>query len=404
MIGIPKQILSYIYNILNWFRINFTYLGRWQEFRPPKNGQPTVLMVSAEPGHPFYETWRQGVEANGWNVRWLEGGWKLPVSHKLFLYFLICPEMKAIHLIDLDLQGLFGEHNALRRIMSFTTLRLIALWPRLLGKRVVYSFGNFVPHEHNTSAERRRHQLICSLVEDVISVAPFMTDTLIQSGIAPSRIWPVEHADIKEFFPVPADWPGFRSQYNIPENATVLLHIGSIRPYKGIEIVITAFKNSRDPNLRLVIAGKPSVHYTTEGISELVQGDKRIILGPLRGLSNEEMGWMFQASDWCLLAYRNIGHSGLICQSLGLGVPVISSRVGSLSDYLNNGAGILFAPGGTDELASIIDNLQAFDFNKARTAGLRIMQQRTPERVGQRLVKVYEYRRGGPMPETNWLF
>jgi len=398
------RLLGSAQRFFNWLRVNIAYLKRRREYAPSKNGKPTVLMMPVEPNHPFYLTWREGVEAAGWNVCWMSRGGGVEILDQLLLYLSLCFSVNVVHLIDLNLFRLAGEWTAASRQLSFAAMYVIVLWPKLLGRRVVYSFGNFVPHEFDTPAERKRHQLVCSLAHNVTSHSPSITQELIDSGLSTSRIWPAEQANISQYFESPLDGKNFRQQYNIPEDAIVLLHIGTIRPYKGIEIAIEAFRKAASPNLRLVIAGKPAVTYTAEGIADLVEGDRRIILGPLRLLSNEEMGWMFQAADYCLLPYREVGHSSLVCQSLGLGVPVIGSRAGSLPDYLEQGAGISFTPGDVEALANIFDNLAQFDIENARATGLRIMQQRTPQRIGQRLARIYKYRRGGAAPESDWLF
>jgi glycosyltransferase involved in cell wall biosynthesis len=362
-------------------------------------------MALVEPGHPYYETWIEGVEKNGWKVVGLPRSWELHLSHQLMLYLTLCPFVRVVHLIDIELWTLFGGLTPIRRILSFATVRLIILWPRMLRKHVVYSFGNVVPHEFDTPYEHKRHELICSLVNDVISLSPALTESLIKAGIDPAHIWPCEHADISDYFTVPADWPDFRHSYGISDCSTFLLHIGSIRPYKGVETVIEAVKRAQNPNLRLVIAGRPSSGYTVEMIQQMVTGEDRIILGPLRLLTNEEMGWMFKEADFCLLPYRNIGHSGLVCQSLGLGVPIIASSVGCLPDYVNSGTGLLFHPGDADQLAYLFDNcLHSFNRDQASAAGTRLMKQRTPERIGKRLVSIYNYHSSGQKPESNWLF
>jgi glycosyltransferase involved in cell wall biosynthesis len=362
-------------------------------------------MAPIYPFQPYYLSWQQGIELAGWKVISLYRIFsEIDIVDQLFLYFFLCTKVKVVHLNDLDLQTLFATWNSIRSRLSLLTVRLMIWWPRILRKRIIYSFGNVTPHEYDNPAERLRHQIICSSVQDVTSLSPSMANGLVQIGIPEQRIWPLEHADIADYFHFPKDWLPLREKYHIPADAVVLLVIGTIRPYKGIENAIEAFKKTVDPQLRLFITGMPSAGYTEQHIQELVAGEGRIILGPLRLLSNEEMGWMFQDSDYCLLTYRGIDHSGLICQSLGLGVPVIAARVGTLPDYLKNGAGILFAPGDTDELAHILDNLRSFDRSRAQAAGLAIMRARSPERIGRRLVKLYEYRRGGPQPEKEWLF
>lgn len=399
-----RRVLRLPKNIFNWLKINITHLQQKSRYLPPDNGQRTVLIAMVEPQHPFYLTWVEGIEANGWNVSALPRSWNLLLSHQLFLYLSLCRSADVIQLIDIDLRNLFGSINRLRLAMSFLTLRLIIAWPRLLGKPVVYSFGNFVPHGVDSPEERRRHQLVCTLADQVISMSPSMTVELVNSGIVAEKIWPGEHADTSRFFDFPSDWTNARDVYGIPEEAFLVLFTGSIRMNKGIETVVQAVRRSTNPNLRLLVAGRPIGGYTERAIQDLVGDEPRIILGSLDFISNAEMGWLFKAADFCVLPYRAIGHSGLVCQSLSLGVPVIGANVGCLPDYLRDGVGLLFEPEDAVGLAEVLDHLESFDRQRASQLGLKMMQQRSPIRIGRRLVQIYEYCLDGPQPETDWLY
>lgn len=384
---------------------NIKHLRRLRSLLPKAGSSRAVLIVPAENDHPYYESIRDGLTANGWTVRWLlryTGG--AEVSHQLLLYALAVPAFQAIHLIDIDLNTLFGQHNRIRKAASFAAIRFLVAWPHLLRRRVVYSFGDPVPHETRTTAEERRHRLICSLADDVLSVAPTLTASLLRAGIPEDRIWPFEHPDIARYFGFPREWRSARDAYDLPDDAIVLLLIGNIRPYKGLETAVRGLKLASEPRLRLVIAGKPCVNYTVESVSSMAADDSRIVVGPLRKLSNEEMGWLFAAADYCILPYVNIGHSGIICQSLGLGVPVIASDTGSMRDYVAAGTGLLFSPSDSVDLARKLDNLVLFDHDTAKANGLAIMRRRCPTVMGERLGRIYRYRRGGPQPDREYLF
>jgi beta-1,4-mannosyltransferase len=391
-------------NIFNWLKINLYHLQQRSKYLPPENGQKTVLIAMVEPQHPFYLTWIEGIETNGWNVSALPRSWTLLFSQQLFLYFSLCRSVDVIQLIDIDLRNLFGSVNRLRIGMSLVLLRLIVAWPHLLGKPVVYSFGNFVPHGVDSPEERHRHELICKLADQVISMSPSMTVELVNSGIPAGKIWPGEHADTAHFFAFPPEWTNGREEYSIPDNALVVLFAGSIRINKGIETVVQAFRKSINPDIRLVITGTPIGGYVDKDIQKLVENEPRIILGPLEYLSNAKMGWFFKLADFCVLPYRSIGHSGMVCQSLSLGVPVIGTNVGCLPDYLGDGVGLLFEPEDVDGLAAILDTLGSFDRRRASRLGQEIMRQRTPARMGRRLTRIYKYCLGGPKPETEWLY
>lgn len=403
-IALISRVLRTPALVAGWFAVNLRHL-REKDKLLAGSGRPAVLMALVEPEHPYYLAIHAGVTANGWRVIWLPRAWDLIFSQQLFLYLALCPHVDAVHLIDIDMRNLFGYSNFIRRQLSFFTLRLITAWPRLLGKMTVYSFGNLVPHEDASDTEYRRHRLVCSLVDRVISMSPSMTRSLLEDGLPAQRIWPVECPDLSPYHRAPDNGISFRRQFNIADDAIVLLLIGIIRPYKGLEIAIESFRRVSNPRLRLVIAGNPAAGYTPGDVARLAAGDPRIILGPLRFLGNAEMGWMVQSADFCLLPYLDIAQSGLVCLSLGFGVPVIASRVGCLPDYLASGAGLLFAPGDAQDLARVLDSqLTSFDRGRARSIGLAMMGKRTPEQIGKRLVSIYTRANGLTPAAFEWLF
>ena len=69
----------------------------------------------------------------------------------------------------------------------------------------------------------------------------------------------------------------------------VLGFIGGIRPNKGLRTLVRAFKEVNNPNLRLIIAGKPwPPEDYLESLRSLSSSDKRIHIYP-SFIPNEEI-------------------------------------------------------------------------------------------------------------------
>lgn len=397
---------GYFGEIFKLLKNNLKNLVGWRQYWPAKNSKPTVLMVPVyRVPEPFYQSWQQGIESAGWNFICLYRQWNgIQVCDQVLIFILLCLRVEVVHFVDLDLQTLFGTGEKIRTRASFWLLRFLVFWPKLVGRRVIYSFGNIAPHDLNSAAERRRHKLICSLVQDVTCHYPASKDELIGLGIEEGRIWPAEHAEIAGYYQFPTEWPDPREALNISEGVLAIGFIGTIRRYKGLDVLLREFSLTENPELRLVIAGKPGGGYSERDLQELAMTDRRIILGPLRHLGSEEMGWMLSGLDFFALPYHDVGLSGQVCLGLSLGLPVIGSRVGCLTDYLESGAGLLFNPAKPGDLAEQLERLKDFDCERAKQIGLRMMRQRPAEVIGRRLVKIYQYRKGGEEPDKRWLF
>jgi len=232
---------------------------------------------------------RAGGRASG---QWLEHAlaaraFEIHFSHQLLLYLALCPLVQAVHLIDVDLWNLFGEHNALRRAMSFAALRLIVWWPRCWQAGHLHIWQFRAPRVRH-ACERRRHRLICSLVQDVTSTGPSMTETLVKSGVPASRIWPAEHPDIAEYYRFPRSGPTCARRTGFHRRRSCCCALAPSGPTK-----VLRWRLKRSSNLQTrtapVHCRAPSAGYTREVVESLADGDSRIILGPLRRLTDAEM-------------------------------------------------------------------------------------------------------------------
>ncbi len=140
-----------------------------------------------------------------------------------------------------------------------------------------------------------------------------------------------------------------RKRLGIPEDATVFLFFGTVREYKGVDILIRAFGKVRG-NVYLVIAGKPWIDPTP--YIELGRGTNRIKFD-FRLIPDEEVPYYFSAADLVILPYRWFSsQSGVSSLAIGYGIPVIVSDVGGLPDVADPQA--VFPAEDVDELARLM--------------------------------------------------
>jgi glycosyltransferase involved in cell wall biosynthesis len=100
-------------------------------------------------------------------------------------------------------------------------------------------------------------------------------------------------------------------------------YCGQIRPYKGVEDLITAFMELVDQNARLLIAGRPQNASLAETLRSLSRSDPRIHLA-LEDLTPEEFRSSLGACDLVVAPFRDYLHSGSIVHALSAGRPVLT--------------------------------------------------------------------------------
>ena len=148
-----------------------------------------------------------------------------------------------------------------------------------------------------------------------------------------------------------------------------LLFFGSIRHYKGVDVLIDAMHILKKclPNIRLKIIGEP--FYKTADKSSLEylcqqsEIERRIadlqlqqmIKSDFRYIANEEVPELFYHCDIAIFPYRSATQSGPITVAYSFDKPVISTRVGGIPDVVLEGiSGYLVEPEDSQALADAI--------------------------------------------------
>ena len=122
-----------------------------------------------------------------------------------------------------------------------------------------------------------------------------------------------------------------RAALDISAQARVMLFFGLIRPYKGVQGLIGAFRQMSDPNAVLVIAGRASGDQLADAIRREAEGDGRIRLH-LGFVPDERVQLFFRAADLVALPFVEVLNSSSAMLSLAFDRPVLVPRLGALGE------------------------------------------------------------------------
>jgi glycosyltransferase involved in cell wall biosynthesis len=136
----------------------------------------------------------------------------------------------------------------------------------------------------------------------------------------------------------------------------VVLFFGLLRSYKGLDVLLDAFRAVEDAELWIV--GLP--HLPLEQLQERARrGRGRVRFVP-RFVADEEIPALFRRADIVALPYRQIDQSGVLQTALAFGKPLVLSRIGGFIDLgEKHRAARLVEPDNADELAAAIRELLA---------------------------------------------
>lgn len=150
---------------------------------------------------------------------------------------------------------------------------------------------------------------------------------------------------------------------------TSILFFGSIRHYKGLDILLEALgKVRKELDFSLTVAGNPEID-----------------MAPLKDLSikngiktNWQLGWVdkedidriFADHHIVVLPYRNIDNSGVVNLAMSYGKVVIASEIGGLKYLIKNEEnGFLVPAEDVSALSSTIERLLEMDFDETIRIG-----------------------------------
>ncbi len=172
-------------------------------------------------------------------------------------------------------------------------------------------------------------------------------------GLDPARVRVIPHGAFDYFTHLPQERP-------LPvelegAEGPVILFFGLLRPYKGLDTLLRAFRE-------------------LEGAELWIVGNPRMDLAPLRRLAAEASGRVrfvtrfvedaevpaiFRRADLVALPYRDAEQSGVLYTGLAFGKPLVLSSVGGFPEVAATGAAQLVPPEDPGALAAALSGLTA---------------------------------------------
>lgn len=231
-------------------------------------------------------------------------------------------------------------------------LRCLMMYPlfRLLGKRIVYTAHNVLPHDADTMTNRIVYWMVYRVLADAIVVhGQAIKERLIaEFNVDAERVHVVAHGTYHPGQTEGTDQRAARERLGIGRHERVLLCFGLQRFYKGTHFVLEALDGYGAANVRVVVRG----HAPEPGYRELVERMARAHRGAVAvdvqfgAVPDSEMELLFKACDVVLLPYLEGSQSGIKFMAYAYGRPVLASEVGSLCESVERGVtGETFACG-----------------------------------------------------------
>lgn len=226
--------------------------------------------------------------------------------------------------------------------------------------------------------DKRRRAREAVGMDGVIVPSEYLKRMVVGWGVSAERVRVIYNALPPHPPQAPPTQAAARLELGLPLDAPIVLTVGRILPWKGVDHLITALTRARVPDLRLIVAG--------DGVQlpELQQqaaaagvADRVLFLGRV---GRDQMPAYMKAADYVALYSGYEGLSHTLLESLRVGTPVIASAKGGNPEVVTDSVnGLLvpyvdvaaltaalesaFAPGQRERLAAHSDHgMERFDF------------------------------------------
>jgi glycosyltransferase involved in cell wall biosynthesis len=141
-----------------------------------------------------------------------------------------------------------------------------------------------------------------------------------------------------------------RAEAPFQTDRTVVLFFGLLRPYKGLDDLLEAWRGIEDAELWVV--GMP--RFDVSALRRSAPSNVRFLE---RFVSDGEMTACFERADLVVLPYREADQSGVAFTALGAGVPMLLSDVGGFPELAATGAAQTFPAGDVPALHAALREL-----------------------------------------------
>ncbi|WP_200383400.1 glycosyltransferase family 4 protein [Rhodocyclus tenuis] len=263
------------------------------------------------------------------------------------------------------LLGLLARRRPVVHLCGLLLAGDAQLWPlecriyRLLARRLVLTVHNVVPHDRDSPAMREVLRKVYDIPHFLVVHTVRARQRLIDEfGVASQRIIVMEHGLDEPVQLSAAVNEAIRRELQVGDDGRLIVFFGMVTPYKGVDLLIEAARQLGS-GCRVHIAGScADTRYRDQLLSMLAQhplGDA--ISWENAFVPTERACALLGAADVLVMPYRHIDQSGVLFAALRYGVPVVAFDVGSLRDYLLEGAGRVVPAGDLAALAAAMEQV-----------------------------------------------
>lgn len=318
--------------------------------------------------------------------------WKNPLLRK-FLYAATYPVEHATLLREISAAKPDIFHIQWGKLPVFDNWLIERI--KALGVRVVYTVHDLTPPMTTGTPLEQLGRLYAHADALIFHSAANREDFRRVFPLLPlSRMHVIPHLAMKNsLMPPGATREAARTRLNFPADAPIFLFFGTLRPYKGIDLLIEAFSRivPKHPEMRLMVVGNPAQPGDVPPLTKLEKYRANLYMRPEYIPFDE--AWLYHlAADVIVFPYRNVYQSGALLTAMGYGRPVIVTDVGGMPETID-GNGWIVPPENCARLAEVMLDAVS-DRERLERMGQRslevLKELHDPAKIARETVQLYE--------------
>jgi glycosyltransferase involved in cell wall biosynthesis len=193
------------------------------------------------------------------------------------------------------------------------------LLPR--DRPVVLTAHDVLPREERGRGQRVAQKRLYAKVDAIVVHSRHGQRRLVdEAGVDPDKVEVIPHGafhHLTQLEPAPLPLPD--------TDRPVVLFFGLLRPYKGLDVLLDAWRGIDDAELWIV--GRPRMD--TGPLHAVAPPNVRFLE---RFVSEPEAAALFRRADVAVLPYREIDQSGVLFSALAFHTPLVVSAVGGFPE------------------------------------------------------------------------
>jgi glycosyltransferase involved in cell wall biosynthesis len=232
------------------------------------------------------------------------------------------------------------------------------------------------PRPGQRAAQRRLYRRFDAIV---VHTAHGRERLVGELGVDAQRVHVIPHGVLTHLAEGAAAPPAFETE--LP----VVLFFGLLRPYKGLDLLLEAWRGIEGAELWVVGGARMDISALRAAAPANVRFDPRFI-------DDQHLRGYFRRADLVVLPYREIDQSGVLFTALAFGKPLLVSDVGGFAELAASGAARAFPAGDARALHEALQALLCDPAERAAIAGRArevALERYSWDRIAARTLELY---------------